>query len=110
MYDYNYEGVFCKRLADLRIQKGISAREMSLSLGLSDSYINKIENGKTLPSMEAFFDICNFLEISPRDFFDEGYAMPILIQAAVTEMQTLSEEQLNRIISLMQDINQSSKQ
>lgn len=109
MYDYNYEGVFCKRLADLRIQKGISAREMSLSLGLSDSYINKIENGKTLPSMEAFFDICNFLEISPRDFFDEGYALPILIQSAVNEMHNLSEEQIKRMISLMQDINQTAR-
>ncbi len=109
MYDYNYEGVFCKRLAELRMQKGISAREMSLSLGLSDSYINKIENGKTLPSMEAFFDICSFLNVSPHDFFDEGCAFPVLIQTAVHEMQHLSEAQLKRIISLMQDINQTSK-
>lgn len=109
MYEYTYEGVFCKRLAELRIQKGISAREMSLSLGLSDSYINKIENGKTLPSMEAFFDICNFLEVSPRDFFDEGCAFPVLIQTAVNEMHNLNEEQLKRIISLMQDINHMTR-
>lgn len=109
MLDYNYEGVFCKRLAELRMQKGISAREMSLSLGLSDSYINKIENGKTLPSMEAFFDICNYLEVSPKDFFDDGCALPILIQAAVHEMHSLNEEQLKRIISIMQDINHSNR-
>ena len=90
MYEYTYEGVFWKRLAELRIQKGISAREMSLSLGLSDSYINKIENGKTLPSMEAFFDICNFLEVSPRDFFDEGCSFTVLIKTAVNEMHNMN--------------------
>ena len=38
-----YEG-FSKRLAELRQEKGVSARDMSLSLGQSESYINKIEN------------------------------------------------------------------
>lgn len=34
-----------------RIQKGVSAREMSLSLGQSTGYINNIENKNSLPSM-----------------------------------------------------------
>ena len=33
---------FAKRLADLRTAKGVSARDMSLSLGQSAGYINKI--------------------------------------------------------------------
>lgn len=41
---------FYQRLTALRIQKGVSARDMSLSLGQSESYINKIENKRTLPS------------------------------------------------------------
>ena len=41
-----YEEFFGNRLAQLRTAKGISARDMSLSLGLSESYINKIENKK----------------------------------------------------------------
>ena len=44
-----YEG-FSKRLAELRQEKGVSARDMSLSLGQSESYINKIENiAKLIP-------------------------------------------------------------
>ena len=39
---------FHNRVAELRIQKGVSARDMSLSLGQSESYINKIENKRTL--------------------------------------------------------------
>ena len=49
---------FAKRLADLRTVKGVSARDMSLSLGQSAGYINNIENGVNLPSMAVFFYIC----------------------------------------------------
>ena len=47
-----------ERIAQLRLQKGVSARDMSLSLGQSESYINKIENRRTLPSMAGFLYIC----------------------------------------------------
>ena len=41
---------FAKRLTELRINKGVSARDMSLSIGQSAGYINNIENGVNLPS------------------------------------------------------------
>lgn len=51
-----YEEKFPIRLAKLRIQKGgVSARDMSLSIGQNPGYINNIETGKTLPSMSSFF-------------------------------------------------------
>ena len=50
----DYMEWFPQRVAELRNQKGVSARDMSLSLGQSESYINKIENKHTLPSMAAF--------------------------------------------------------
>lgn len=59
------------RLSELRIQKNVSARYMSLSLGYSESYINKIGNGKTFPSMQVFFYIFEFSEILPEDVFPE---------------------------------------
>ncbi len=47
---------FGKRISDLRIGGGQnSAREMSLALGQNPSYINRIENGKALPSMQGLF-------------------------------------------------------
>lgn len=39
---------FSKRLVQLRMAKGVSARDMSLSLGQNPGYINSIENNKTL--------------------------------------------------------------
>ena len=64
------EEKFYKRLRELRTQKNVSARDMSLSLGKSAGYINKIEKGHCLLSMESFFCICEYLNISPKDFFD----------------------------------------
>lgn len=42
-----YEDFFAERLSYLRIQKKVSAREMSLALGQNESYINRIENKHT---------------------------------------------------------------
>lgn len=49
-----YEEFFSRRLTQLRMQKGVSAREMSLAIGQNSSYINRIENRKALPSMQGF--------------------------------------------------------
>ena len=61
-----YEDFFSERLASLRTTKGVSARDMSLSIGQSANYINKIENKKAYPSMTVFFYICEYLGITKR--------------------------------------------
>ena len=50
------EDFFRDRLRFLRNERGISAREMSLSLGQNESYINKIETGKTSTTIGSFFE------------------------------------------------------
>ena len=50
---------FGRRISQLRIAKGVSAREMSLDSGQSPSYVNNIENAKNYPSMAAFFALCD---------------------------------------------------
>ncbi|MBO5517408.1 MAG: helix-turn-helix transcriptional regulator [Firmicutes bacterium] len=61
---------FSERLAQLRSAKGVSGREMSLSMGQSAGYINNIENGNNLPSLAMFFEICEYLHVSPQEFFN----------------------------------------
>ena len=43
---------FLKRLNQLRLEKDVSAREMSLDLGQNPGYISRIENRQSLPSFE----------------------------------------------------------
>ena len=48
-----YEEFIQNRITQLRMQRGVSARDMSLSIGQNESYINQIENKKTLPSLQG---------------------------------------------------------
>ena len=50
-----YEEFTQNRIAQLRMQKNVSARDMSLTLGQNNSYINQIENKKALPSLQGLF-------------------------------------------------------
>ena len=95
-----YKELFCERLAQLRIKKGVSARDMSLSLGQSPGYINNIENRKNLPSMAAFFNICEYLQITPRDFFFVVAANPLLLTGLIKELKALDEKQLGNILEI----------
>ncbi|MGN0639150.1 MAG: helix-turn-helix domain-containing protein [Huintestinicola sp.] len=100
----NNEREFAERLCKLRCRKGVSARDMSLSLGQNASYINRIENGAALPSMTAFFYICEYLEISPRDFFDYGNDDPVLAGEVAEELKKLDYVQLGHVMNIVKDI------
>lgn len=99
-----YEEQFPLRLAQLRARKGVSARDMSLSLGQNAGYINNIESGKALPSMSNFFYICEYLSITPSAFFDLGSYNPEQFQQLVQKMKKLDEKQLESIETLVDGI------
>lgn len=86
-----------QRLSQLRISKGVSARDMSLSLGQSESYINKIENGKSLPSMEVFFYICDYFGMTPEDFFADRTGGLVDVQALVRQLSLLDEDSIHAL-------------
>lgn len=92
---------FAQRLSQLRSQRGLSARDLSLSLGQASSYINQIENQKNYPSMAAFFYICDFLEITPMEFFNTEESSPILIKELVETVSDFSDEQIEYLIQLL---------
>ena len=98
------EKQFVERLAKLRIQKGVSARDMSLSLGQSESYFNKIENNAALPSMSVFFYICDYLEITPEQFFAMDVEAPETMKKITENLKHLSKEQLEHVNTIIEDI------
>lgn len=81
-----YETEFAQRLAQLRTQKGISARDMSLSIGQNPGYINTIENGKSFPTMMSFFYICEFLNVSPQEFFTTSIDNPSKVRQLMEKL------------------------
>lgn len=91
---------FCKRLSQLRISKGVSARDMSLSIGQSPNYINVIEGGKNYPSMESFFYICEYFGITPKEFFDVESPAPAKISELAEITKVLPSEQIDLLIAV----------
>ena len=91
---------FALRLSQLRSKKGVAARDMSLSIGQSPSYINNIETGFSYPSMTAFFYICEYLGISEKDFFDINSKNPAKIQELTDAVKGLPDKQLDHLIAI----------
>ena len=99
-----YNEDFIARLTQLRLKHGVSARDMSLSLGQNSGYINNIECGKALPSMAVFFYICEYLNITPKDFFELDNPNPEKINDIIHDLKLLDETQLNNISGIIKAI------
>lgn len=88
------------RISSLRRQKRISEYRMSLDLGHSKGYIQSISSGRAMPSMGEFLAICDYLEVTPGDFFDEGLDKPVLYNELCEEARDMSADNLELLISL----------
>ena len=77
---------------------------MSIALGQSKGYINNIENGHNFPSMSVFFYICDYLGVTPAEFFESGNKDPERISALTEKLKTLSDEQLNLIEAMIDNL------
>lgn len=89
-----------ERISSLRTKKRISEYKMSLDLGHSKSYMQSISSGKSLPSLTEFLYICDYLGVSPKEFFDTDVEEPLLIKKLVTLAKDLSEEDLQALIHI----------
>ena len=98
------EDVFAKRLAELRTARKISARRMSIDIGQCAGYISNIENGINYPSMQTFLYICDYLHITPSEFFDMDNHDPRKLTEAEAKLRRLSPEQQRILMQLMEQM------
>ena len=89
------------RITQLRVRKGVSEYKMSYDLGHSRGYVHNISSGKATPPMKEFFAICEYFELTPQQFFDEGTQNPELIQKAINGMKQLSEDDMLMLLGLI---------
>ena len=100
----DYLNWFPSRCTELRSKRGISARDMRFSLGQSESYNNKIENKRTLPSMSGFIYICEYLGITPQDFFNVEAPAPQKTKEVLLELNKLTASQADHVMMVIRDI------
>ncbi len=93
------------RLSQLREEKKISERKMSLDLGHSTSYIRSITSGRSLPSMGEFLYICEYLGITPMEFFNEEKDTTLLQQKVIDSIYAMSDDDLALLIGFIERLN-----
>ena len=86
------------RLSKLREEKQVSERKMSLDLGHSTSYIR----GRSLPSMSEFLYICEYLGITPSEFFKEEKETTLTQQKAIDYIYTMTDEDIQLLIGFIE--------
>ena len=83
-----------ERITELRIARDVSEYRLSKDLGYSKGYIQSISSGKTLPSIAALYEICDYFKISLKDFFDEKTAPDTeLVHSLILEIRDLPVEE-----------------
>ena len=95
------------RITQLRMQRNVSEYKMSLELGHSKSYIQSISSGKSLPSLSEFISICNYLEVTPKEFFDTELADPQRTHRLFAYANSLSPDTFDLLIDVAKQFSQA---
>jgi transcriptional regulator with XRE-family HTH domain len=106
VYDKSF---IAERITSLRMKKGVSSRDMSLTIGLSESQMNKIESRKSYPSMDTFFGICEFFTITPQEFFDVDSKNPALLSELLAELKELDDDALLHMLGIVRRMDKRKK-
>lgn len=93
-----------KRITELRLKKGVAEHKMSLELGHSRSYVQSISSGRSLPSMAEFLAICEYLNVTPKDFFDNDNPNPPLFRDTIDKLKALPESDLLLILTMINQL------
>ena len=78
---------------------------MSLDLGHSKSYIQSISSGRALPSMSEFIVICDYLGITPQEFFDTDTSNPILTREITEKLRKFTDADLQLLLAILNRMN-----
>lgn len=94
-----------KRIAYFRTAKHYTVNKLATLAGISQSYLRDIELGKKNPTVEVLSYICEALEISLRDFFDEESTTRLFGDPLLSSLYQLTEEQKNALIAFIKTLN-----
>ena len=100
----DYERYMAERIKQLRAKKGVSSYVMSYEMEHGKNYIKNIEVGQSKPSWPMFFAICEYLEVTPSEFFDPVNTSPRDTRDFIMVFHDLSEENRQMVLSLAQKL------
>ncbi len=93
----DYENQLRDRITQLRMQMGVSEHRMSLELNKSGSYIRRITSGDALPSVHELFNIIQYFNMSPAEFFLTISNSPLKHNELYDKIRTMNKEKLDKV-------------
>ena len=92
------------RITQLRLQRGISERELNLAIGKSVGYIQSVCNGSMRPALIPLLEIICYFDLTPQEFFDPDITNPSLWNQVKASLKQLAEDDLEAILSFTERI------
>jgi len=89
------------RITELRKKKGVSEQQMSKNIGHGKSYIQDVVSGRMSPPLSEFLKICEYLEVSPKDFFDTQMGNPVLANEVLDKFSKLDDDCMELILAFI---------
>lgn len=102
---------YCSQLRKFRknLDKRKTQEEFSEDIKLSCNFYEKIEIGKSNPSLLSHIDICLKLDKPSDCFFDENMPDMVLSKKAIDYLKSLDSNQLKTISEILRIIYEKSK-
>ena len=91
------------RINYFRLEKGLSAAELSFRVGKTASYVSKLESVGVTPPTDVMLKIIEALGIEPEEFFAKdyrNYSKNVLIDE---EYEKLSDDQKEVVLSVLRN-------
>lgn len=90
-----------ERITELRLTRNVSEYQMSAELGKSSGYVQSITSGRTMPSMEQLFNIIDYFDMTPSEFFDPANHDSQTLRSAIHMLRSLPEESVAALVPLL---------
>ena len=93
-----------ERIRYFRTLKGYTTNKLANLSGISQSYLRDVELGNKNPTSETLSYVCDALNISLQDFFNENTQNAIQNDLLIEKIYQLSEEQRNALLVFLNSI------
>lgn len=90
-----------KRIACFRTAKRYTVNKLATKAGISQSYLRDIELGNKNPTVEILSYICDALDITLLDFFNDGTQTTLSDDPLLAKIYELNAEQRNALLAFL---------
>ena len=92
-----------QRIRYFRNKINLSARELSLRIGKSETYINQVECRNFTVSLPVLFEIIEALEITCAEFYSDNYVAYKQDKEILDTLNALPAERKNSFLDLIKN-------